>query len=135
MADSEYFLQLFLFGATLFCYLLLLIFVLYGTYYCCLRSCLKVRRRRLQERKEQDAENHSYRGHVQLINPFQVNNKVSIVSNSNAHPSQRQHDDNDNEEAITSQDDFNLNATNSEQPDELNSTHFVDKKYYDIFVA
>jgi len=78
---------------------------------------------------EADAENNltSYRAQIQLINPFQTNNKVSIASNSNASPSRRHA-----EETITTQDD-NMNLNTEPGPPEHSPTHFVDKKYYDIF--
>lgn len=37
---AEHYVQLFLFISTIVCYLILLIFIFYGVYYCCLRACI-----------------------------------------------------------------------------------------------
>lgn len=82
MADSEYYIQIFLFAATILCYVILVGFVLYGIYYCLLRSCILRRKKRSedvhqddsnQREKEEEPEeiDNSYRGRVKLLSPFQ----------------------------------------------------------------
>lgn len=90
MEDSEYFVQIFLFVATIICYILLAVFVFYGIYHCCIRACiLRITRKGRDEdgdnEEVQNSEKRSYCRHVRLLYPFQRDEKKGMSAKRNFH--------------------------------------------------
>lgn len=91
MEDSEYFVQIFLFVATILCYILLSIFVFYGIYHCCMKACiLRITRKEEYDgdnEKVPNSENNGYCRHVRLLYPFQKDEKKGMYKIWDMHAS------------------------------------------------
>ncbi|CAL8109751.1 unnamed protein product [Orchesella dallaii] len=83
MASSEFGLQIFLFVATILCYVVLFFCLMYGAYYCCFRSCILKHRRRQEEGEVGEVEeDRAYRYPYcdgRLLNPFRTEKDIFVA--------------------------------------------------------